>query len=771
MNQLTRPGANINDSEPAYYHRRGCFWGGGIIESDRSIIQHENGNWYKYVGNNALPYAVIAGTTLSDDWESVGNGSYLETIGGPGIDGILGKTFSSGTTVESIKEFVYDAVTKSWYFWNGAFPKLVPANSSPSSDPNWLLLSEKIRNDLASTTLPGSSLIGVSNGKTAKDYFDIQGLIVKTGDDLKMALETAATGQNVIISGDVVLSQSVNIQKAVSIKTANGGRILWNGSSNNAIRYNPAVKQTITTAVQFIQGTNSATFPEGHNLVIGDCIEARSDTVRFTDLGGSTYLRGQVFFVESIVGNNIVFTPNVIEGFTSNSITVSNTLRGMDFDVEIVTTKPPTGNPTGVLLDLHCVRDLSGKFRIKGNEDEQYGLAVHGHNCNFDIDVWGITSGFGNVAAPGYGVNVVGTSMRITGSGGRCRHVFEIPSRELLSSDIEFDMKIVKSANMPLFLYAAGAHANAVGWKGKGSVSGSGYLIGDRTGTADISMDFYRVDDGYEYADVYLSDIHPYTTRIHGCNSYGELARKNFVYYDCNSTVRNGATLVIEDNIFRGPIRVIQFKNNAAVANPVYSAIIRNNTGQAVAFTNTDLTAARVTLTITGNKLGSYGITTTYGNYMLGVDAGGCKSYELHFHHNLIDDTLPTGVIQILGSIDNLALDSSYCINGTKPLFNFAPTYIGSVDGFRIDHATTSGLMTFNIPISTVFNALGNISFCNIKLDSTAPISNTAIPIVFTGNSFKTSFDAALTSTKKPQGGNVNLSGKSLNWNGTNIAI
>jgi len=690
---------------------------------------------------------------------------------------LTGKTFTTGATINNPNEVLLNTADGEYYKWTGSFasgPKVVPENSTPAGTGGigpgaWIGVGDaSLRAALAAST--GSTLVG-HEGHTVGQYLDGVGKMVFPGDDLKVALESADNGDTVIVSGDVTLNQSVVMQKAVSIKRANGGRILWNGASNNCIRYILPTKQTITTGVQFLQGQNSATFPTGHGLVVGDCLEAHSTSVRHTDLSGSQYTRGQLFFVEAVSGNTVVFTPSVIEGFTSSEIIVTDTLRGMDFDVEIVTVKAPTGSPTGVLMDIHCARDMTGKFRIKGNEDEQYGLAVTGHNNHFDVDVWGITSGFGSVSVPGYGVNVVGTDMRITGTGGRCRHVYEIPSGNVLSANIEFDMHVVKSANTPLFLYAAGAHANAVGWKARGSISGSGYLIGDRTGTADISMDFFRVDDGYDYADVYFSDIHPYAAKVHNCRAFGDNARKNFVYYDCNSTIKNGSTLVIENNIFRGPVRIMQFKNNAAVANPVYSAIIRNNSGQAVAFTNRDLQGASVTLTIEGNKLGSYGIPTTFSDYMLGVDSNGCKSYELHFHHNLIDDTLPNGVLQLQGNIENLNLDSSYCSNGTKPMFNIAPPYLGAISGFSVDHAKTSGLMTFTIPATTVWNAVGNVSFCDIKYDSATPISSTNVPIVFTGNSFKTTLDATLVSTKRPQAGNVNLSGKALNWNGTNIAI
>ena len=392
------------------------------------------------------------------------------------IDGTY--TFSAGGSLASRNDFIWDEESKSWYYWSGTLPKEVPAASNPGSTGGigagaWNGVGDaSLRAALAAST--GSALVG-HEGHTVGQYLDGVGKMVFPGDDLKAALESANNGDTVIVSGDVTLNQSVIVQKAVQLKRVNGGRILWNGPGNACIRYILPVKKTITTPVQFLQGYNSATFPDGHGLVVGDCLEAHSTSVRFTDLSGNNYTRGQFFFVESVSGNTVVFTPGVIEGFTSSEIIVTDTLRGMDFDVEIVTVKAPTGSPTGVLMDIHCARDMTGKFRIKGNEDEQYGLAVTGHNNHFDVDVWGITSGYGQVSVPGYGVNVVGTDMRITGSGGRCRHVYEIPSGNVLSANIEFDMHVVKSANTPLFLYAAGAHANAVGWKARGSVSGSGY--------------------------------------------------------------------------------------------------------------------------------------------------------------------------------------------------------------------------------------------------------------------------------------------------------
>ena len=80
--------------------------------------------------------------------------------------------------------------------------------------------------------------------------------------------------------------------------------------------------------------------------------------------------------------------------------------------------------------------------------------------------------------------------------------------------------------------------------------------------------------------------------------------------------------------------------------------------------------------------------------------------------------------------------------------------------------------MTLTPLAATVYNDIGQIRFCRIGYDSNQPIVvGLSWPIVYTGNSFKTTLDATLVSTKRPQAGNVNLSGKALNWNGTNIAI
>lgn len=109
------------------YKRRGNFWAGGVIESDLSVIQNESGFWFRYIGVRPKPFNVTPGTEPNEEnWVNVGT---LSTD----INGIEGETFTEGGTLDNKKEFILDENTGIWYFWNGPFPKNVPANSNPTS--------------------------------------------------------------------------------------------------------------------------------------------------------------------------------------------------------------------------------------------------------------------------------------------------------------------------------------------------------------------------------------------------------------------------------------------------------------------------------------------------------------------------------------------------------------------------------------------------------------------------------------------------------------
>ncbi|EPL3245934.1 right-handed parallel beta-helix repeat-containing protein [Enterobacter hormaechei] len=96
------------------------------------------------------------------------------------IDGSY--TFSSGGSLASRSDFIWDEETKSWYYWSGVLPKEVPAASNPDSTGGtgvgaWIPVGESVlRGDLANPT--GSSLIGyqysasVSIARTVQDKLD-----------------------------------------------------------------------------------------------------------------------------------------------------------------------------------------------------------------------------------------------------------------------------------------------------------------------------------------------------------------------------------------------------------------------------------------------------------------------------------------------------------------------------------------------------------------------------------------------------------------------
>lgn len=678
--------------------------------------------------------------------------------------------FSTGGTlgVNDRDKVVFDPVSMAWYSWSGTLPKVIAAGTNPLLDSNWKPQTDpNLRNDLASTSLPGSSLIGVIPGKTAEDYFSAQGVVVKQGDDLKAALEGAPSGATVIIDGDVTLNSSVVITKAVNIKRANGGRILWNGTGA-AIRYILTTKSTITTPIQFLRSQNTANLPSGHGVVVGDMLQLKSNQVRYPDVDGD-YKYGQFIYIEKVDGNTITFQPSMTTGFTTSEIVVTDTLACMSFDVEIVNVTAATGTAGGLLLDIHGARNLTGKFRIIGNGDENYGLALQGYKCVLDVDVWNIKSG--NFSVPGYGFNCVGDSIYVNLSGGNCRHVGEIPARDTVSNDIRFHCNITKTLGTPLYIYNVGWHSNVIDVKLTGSISGSGMLVASRSGTGDISMNFNGADDGYDYADIVVGDIYPTSLKIHDCHSGGENARRSFIQWNVKGQGSNSGGLVVHNNTTVGPKRIIRLYDDSGSSTKAYRAYLTGNKGAAVAIHNRNLLNANVYLEISDNTWTSYGLAA-FSDYMAGVDAGGCKTYEVRCSNNNIDDSVTAGVFAFDGYMDALVFSSQGDKNANRPFIKLTPTYLGRIDRLDINGLNTNGQMTLTPLAATVYNDIGQIRFCRIGYDSSQPVVvGYSWPVVFTGNSFKTTLDATLVSTKRPQAGNVNLSGKALNWNGTNIAI
>ena len=68
-------------------------------------------------------------------------------------------TFTAGGTVNSPKDFVYDAASKSWYYWSGSFPFTFEVASSPASNNLWLCSGDHELTAKLATSSYGTGII------------------------------------------------------------------------------------------------------------------------------------------------------------------------------------------------------------------------------------------------------------------------------------------------------------------------------------------------------------------------------------------------------------------------------------------------------------------------------------------------------------------------------------------------------------------------------------------------------------------------------------
>lgn len=617
----------------------------------------------------------------------------------------------------------------------------------------------------------GAYSIGYKD-KSVGDYLNSYGIVALPGDNLKSILETAGENDTVHIIGDVNLSQSVVLTKAVSIDCSKG-RILW-GGTGSCIRYIPPVLKTINEPVSFVGGQSFAQFPLNHSIQVGQMLCCYSNERR-TGASLGDYFRGQYLFVRKVDGQQVDFYPSILEGFTSNKIEIRNPTANMQHYFRLKQTTP-IGTPGGVIFDMPYSLNCSGYVELDCNRDPNVGFGIGGHNHSFRFNIQGITNGAAGYNVSGYGIGATGTRMHFEGTGSNCRHLTEIPDGSILSADIHFDINATKEVGNPLFLYIAGAHCNVLGWSLTGRISGSGGMVCDRSGTAHFKdIHFDCQDDGYGdgYGCVAIANLYPSQTIIENITmTVSGLKRKTLVEWDVQGQSTQNGLLVIKGCITKGRARIIKLRDTGAGATThTYRLRIESCSGEASSIHNRDLANSNVYLELYNNTWSTFGLDS-FPDYMAGSDSTGCKVYDVHSVNNVFDDTNTSGIFSFDGYMDEIRFSSQADKNTSRPFIKLTPSYLGSIGRLDINGLNTMGQMTFTPSAATVYNDIGQIRFCRIGVDNVNPVNvGLSWPIIYTGNSFKTTLDATLVSTKRPQAGNVNLSGKSLNWNGTNIAV
>lgn len=128
-------------------------------------------------------------------------------------------------TIADRDAVVFNPADNNWYSWAGALPHVVAAGTDPTADVNWKPRTDQLlRQDLASSSIPGTSLVTHSDGLTVEDHIN-NGLKVRlsywgaTASGLTNLLNYAVTsGKKCYIDSVVTLTSAINFDAA-------GGRI------------------------------------------------------------------------------------------------------------------------------------------------------------------------------------------------------------------------------------------------------------------------------------------------------------------------------------------------------------------------------------------------------------------------------------------------------------------------------------------------------------------------------------------------------------------
>ena len=609
-----------------------------------------------------------------------------------------------------------------------------------------VLWSKKLNKIFSGTLGPVAAGTNPASGGFVDRSGSLTTLICREGGDLGTVISSApASGSTVKIIGKVAVSSPILTDKNINVDCSDG-EIIWNGTTGTCLRILRASRSNTTgLSVAATKGARSIAYVPP-SVQWGDVVIMRSSDVRWANVDGD-YLWGHPARVTKINGSSIEFEPALTGTFTINSVEVVEPFR-MKSNVNITATQD---TDTSLFNVGWCV-DSEFDTVLNGTGPQNVGFGVSGINVDVKTSVRGFKHGYSSL---GCGVSVSGHDITVRGVGSDCRHVTDGTTRDFVSTNLHFDMDVTKAPDAPLFLYVYGIHANCIGAKFRGKVSGAGNLLCDRTGGADIDVEFNEQSSSYTSGCVLINEMPPNGTRVRGKSSGGKCA-----YVLCNpdgAIGTHGIDISVESHGQK-----ILF---AQSLNKSYSKVkIHDCTGEAFQYHGNDWTGCDVDVSYTNNELDT--IAPFTNNYF--SDFAAANSVKVRSYCNKIDDSQVTGLFRFTGALG--AIDFKSDGDENKQTFRFieASSITASlVKNFDIKNAVAEGSVNLSLPTGATYNSMGRVIGCNLKPASN-PLSFSAWPCYVAENSFAHTSSITLATTIKPGPGNYSKNGQNIVWSGAN---
>lgn len=272
-------------------------------------------------------------------------------------------SFEDGNTLTLPNQVLRLESTGEYYRWDGAFPKSVPAGSTPDSTGGvgvgaWLSVGDATLRELLSSS-SGAGAIGTSGGDTVQEALDkvsgivnVQSFYSGSGFYNSAVLAAAAAGTEVFLDGDVKLDPSILLDLSrFHNRRYYGGRfingsILVRGTLGSSI----ALTGSISEGQKNFTQTNS--FTTGDLLLIKNFPTNNNDV--YTEGSPSLFMSGprtyavtgpgtlrdtrrkQLFDVSIASPTSFSTYQDSVSNFSTDSLTATkvNAVKGVSFDCD-----------------------------------------------------------------------------------------------------------------------------------------------------------------------------------------------------------------------------------------------------------------------------------------------------------------------------------------------------------------------------------------------------------------------------------------------------